>query len=130
MGFAMTPSDRTRSAAPLPARPAGARGPDHVVEFYETEAFLADTVTDFVGPGLHDGGAAIVVATPAHRHAFERALCHSGIDVEAAIDAGRYLAFDAAELLARFMVDGVPDAGRFEDLVGSLLRRAGSGGRR
>ena len=80
---------------------------DHVVEFYETEQFLADTVTDFVGPGLHDGGAAIVVATPAHRYAFEEALRHSGIDVERAIDADRYLAFDAAELLARFMVDGV-----------------------
>jgi len=124
----MTPSDRTRSAAPLPARPAG--GPDHAVEFYETEAFLAATVADFVGSGLHDGGAAIIVATPEHCHAFERALSHSGIDVEAAIGAERYLTFDALELLARFMVDGVPDARRFEDIVGRLLKRAGVGRRR
>ncbi|HEX6391539.1 MAG TPA: EAL domain-containing protein, partial [Solirubrobacteraceae bacterium] len=78
----------------------------------------------------HDGGAAIVVATPAHRHAFEQALRHSGIDVQAAIDAERYLTFDAAELLARFVVDGVPDALLFEDIVGSVLKRAGAGSRR
>ncbi len=124
----MAPFVRTRSAARTPGLPSGVH--DHVVEFYETEQFLADTVTDFVGPGLHDGGAAIVVATPAHRYAFEEALRHAGIDVEAAINAERYLAFDAAELLARFMVDGVPDAPLFEDIVGSVLKRAGAGNRR
>jgi PAS domain S-box-containing protein len=126
----MTPSDRIRSAAPLPARPARPGTHDHVVEFYETEKFLADTVTDFVGPGLHDGGAAIVVATPAHRYAFEESLRRSGIDVDHAINADRYLTFDAAELLTRFTVDGVPDARLFEDTLAPLLRRAGAGGRR
>ena len=124
----MAPFDRI----PPPTRPAGplSGAHDHVVEFYESEGFLTDTVTDFVGPGLHDGGAAIVVATPAHRYAFEEALRHSGIDIEAAIHADRYLAFDAAELLDRFMVDGVPDAALFEDIVGSVLKRAGTGSRR
>ena len=126
----MAPSDRIRSAASLPARQPHAGTHDHVVEFYETEKFLADTVTDFVGPGLHDGGAAIVVATPAHRFAFEEALRRSGIDVERAIDAERYLTFDAAGLIERFMVDGVPDAQLFEDIVGAVLKRAGAGSRR
>lgn len=126
----MAPSDRIRSAAPLSAGQARAGTHDHVVEFYETEKFLADTVTDFVGPGLHDGGAAIVVATPAHRFAFEQALRRSGIDVERAIDAERYLTFDAAGLIERFMVDGVPDAQIFEDIVGAVLKRAGAGSRR
>jgi len=75
----MGPSDEIGSAAPPPARQAAAGRHEHVVEFYETEEFLADTVTDFVGPGLHDGGAAVVVATSAHRYALERSLRHSDL---------------------------------------------------
>lgn len=126
----MAPSARTRSAAPAPAGQGATGAHEHVVEFYETEAFLVDTVADFVGPGLHVGGAAVVVATAAHRYAFEQALRQSGIDVEHAVDAGRYLAFDAVQLLDRFMVDGAPDAGRFREIVGAVLRRAGGDGRR
>ncbi|MDP1849961.1 MAG: EAL domain-containing protein [Solirubrobacteraceae bacterium] len=126
----MAPSDRTRSAAHVPVRRVGSAAHEHVVEFYETEQFLCDTVTDFVGPALHDGGAVIVVATAAHRYDFEAALRRSGFDVEHAIDADRYVTFDAAGLLARFMVDGVPDARRFEDVVGDVLERAGAGDRR
>ena len=100
------------------------------MEFYETERFLVDTVTSFVGPGLHDGAAAIVVATPPHRRAFEEALRDFGVDIELAIDADRYLAFDAADLLDRLMVDGGPDPQRFGDVVGGLVKRAGAGNRR
>ncbi len=126
----MAPSARTRSAATSPAIPAGGRAHEHVVEFYETEKFLADTVTGFVGAGLHAGGAAIVVATHAHRCAFEDALRDSGIDVVHAVNADRYLAFDAAELLGRFMVDGVPDRRLFAEQIGAVLERAGAGSRR
>nr|MBA3747994.1 MEDS domain-containing protein [Solirubrobacterales bacterium] len=126
----MAPSDRTRSAANSLAGPGGGRAHEHVVEFYETEKFLADTVTGFVGAGLHAGGAAIVVATAAHRCAFEDALRRSGIDVDRAVDADRYLAFDASELLEQFMADGAPDQRRFQELIGAVLKRAGAGSRR
>jgi PAS domain S-box-containing protein len=126
----MARSDRNRSPAPSPERAAGPRAHEHVVEFYETEKFLASTVSGFVGAGLHAGGAAIVVATSAHRYAFDEALRHSGIDVEHAIDADRYLAFDAAELLGRLTVDGVPDGRRFTEIVTELLQRASAGSRR
>jgi PAS domain S-box-containing protein len=125
----MASSDEIGSTERPPRQPAGATH-EHVVEFYETERFLADTVTDFVGAGLHDGGAAVVVATSAHRYAFEQSLRHAGVDVEHAVDADRYLAFDAAELLARFMVDGAPDPLRFRETVGAVLRRAAAGSRR
>ena len=126
----MAPSDRTRSAATSLAIPAGGGAHDHVVEFYESEKFLADTVTGFVGAGLHAGGAAIVGATPAHRHAFEDALRDSGIDVVHAANADRYLAVDAAQLLGRFMVGGVPDRRLFGELIGAVLERAAAGSRR
>ena len=103
---------------------------DHLVGFYETEAFLVDTVCSFLTPTLRDGDVAIVVATAVHRQLFEAALGGAGIDVGAAIDDGRYLPFDAETVLARFMVDGRPDPTRFHATIGPLLARAGEGGRR
>ena len=104
-------------------------GHEHLVEFYDTEAFLVETVRDFVGPALHDGDTAVIVATAAHRSAFEAALGAMGVDVSAAVASERYLAFDAGDLLARFMVGGTPDAQRFRDTIGGVLEQAAVGGR-
>lgn len=123
------PAGIQSTVAPL-ASIAGRCAGEHLVEFYETEEFLVDTVSGFVASGLHDGDAAIVVATGARRSAFETALRGSGIDVSAAAAAGRYLAFDAAELLATFMVGGSPDVGRFRDGIGAVIERAALAGRR
>ncbi|MDX6679811.1 MAG: hypothetical protein QOE31_3863, partial [Solirubrobacteraceae bacterium] len=111
------------------APPADRCAHDHQVEFYESEAFLVDTVCGFLVPALLAGDAAIVVATATHRHAFERALEEAGIDVEAAVREDRYLAFDARAVLARFMVAGAPDAGLFATAVGEVMDRASHGGR-
>jgi len=104
-------------------------GHSHLVEFYDTEEFLVDTVRAFLLPALRDGDAAIVVATAAHRQAFETALAKAGIDVDGAVRDGRYLAFDAAELLSRFMVAGEPDARLFRETVGAVVERASRDGR-
>jgi PAS domain S-box-containing protein len=99
----------------------------HRVQFYEREGFLVHTVSGFVGSALHDGDAAIVIATAAHRREFEAAFDASGIDVSAAID--RYRVLDAAELLQKFMVNGAPNAERFCDAVGALLEQPAADGR-
>jgi hypothetical protein len=93
----------------------------HLVEFYETEAFLVATVTDFLVPALHESDAVLVVATPEHRDAFDAAIRERGIDLDAARRNGRYEAHDARELLAAFMVDGKPDRVRFQQLAGGLV---------
>lgn len=101
----------------------------HFVEFHETDADLAGVVARFLAPAMAEPGAAIVVATPAHRGAFEATLSASGVDVAGAVAAGSYASFDAAELLATFMVDGVPDQAAFEREVGAVLERMTAGGR-
>jgi len=102
---------------------------DHLVEFYETDEFLVDTVAGYVLPALRNGDVAIIVATAAHRHAFERALEDAGIDLASAVREERYIAIDARGLLSRFMVDGRPDAQRFASAVGALLDRPAAAGR-
>lgn len=103
---------------------------DHIVEFYETTAFLIDTVTDFLAPGLRAGEAAIVAATPEHRAAFAEALLAEGIDLDAAARDGRYQDLDAAQLLASFMSGPTPDRTGFEEVVRAAVDRASAGGRR
>ncbi len=96
----------------------------HFVGFYETEEFLVDSVRDFLTPGLRAGDAAIVVANDAHRDSVDRALMAAGIDLIQARGCGRYIALDASEALATFMVDGSPDAARFTTAIGQLVSRA------
>lgn len=116
----------TAAAVPFPpTRPDH----QHLVEFYETDAGLAGSVSRFLAPALAGAGAAIIVATPAHRAAFEAALAGAGVDLADAAAAGSYVTFDAAELLATFMVDGVPDQAGFEREVGAVLERITGTGR-
>lgn len=101
-------------------------GHDHQVEFYETEAFLTETVYGFLAPGLRADDAAIVVATPEHRAAFERALTEGGLDLEALAAEDRYVALDAEELLGAFMTPDGPDQDLFRDAVGAVMDRVAS----
>lgn len=106
-----------------------ARGHPHFVEFYETEAFLVDSVRDFLASGLVTGDAAIVVATDAHRDSFGRALMEAGIELREAQRCNRFIALDASETLAKFMVDGMPDAARFRAAMAQLVSRAAGSAR-
>ncbi len=65
---------------------------DHVVLFYRDEQELTERVSEFLLPAIHDGGVAIVVATPDHRRSFDRYLADAGVDVAAACARGAYLA--------------------------------------
>ena len=101
----------------------------HLVEFYETDEFLADSVRDYLLPALRQGDAGIVVATPDHERLFCSGLADAGIDVEAAKATGQLVMLDAAETLARFMVDGEPDGTRFRTVIGGLIAGAAAGPR-
>ena len=112
-----------------PATTADGPAHHHLVEFYERDDVLADSVRDHLEPGLRRGATAIVVATAAHLELFEAALLGSGVDVGQARRTGRYLALDARETLSKFMVDGAPDPTRFWTTIGGLIAVTGSGRR-
>jgi signal transduction histidine kinase/ActR/RegA family two-component response regulator len=101
---------------------------EHLVQFYEDDGPLLDTLTDFVASGLGAGAGALVIATAEHRDGLDGRLRALGVDVDGATAAGRFLAVDAAETLAGVVVDGAPDEGRFRAVVGELLGRIGGNG--
>lgn len=102
----------------------------HLVQFYESDAFLAESVRDFMVAGLESGEAAVIVATKDHRIAIDELLEASDLDVQSLRDEGRYVLLDATETLSRFMVDGEPEPALFSAAVGSVVARAGSAGTR
>ncbi len=102
---------------------------EHRVQFYQTDAFLFEVVGDFLGAGLGAGAACIVIATPDHRDGLAQRLEGQGCDLSSAQRQGQYVALDAAETLAQFLVEGVPDPARFAQVVGGLIERAAKGHR-
>lgn len=103
---------------------------EHFVQFYETDAFLMDSLSDFASAWLSVGDACIVVATKAHRQELEQRLLACGLDVAGAGARDQYIALDAAETLAQLMAGGLPEPGRFSEILGRAIRRAARGRRR
>ncbi|WP_394845915.1 ATP-binding protein [Pendulispora brunnea] len=93
----------------------------HVVQFYDQDEFLNDTMLQFLGGGLSEGDSLIVVAVPTHRDAFQRSLAARGFDVQLLCESNQLTLLDAHELLSRFMVGSMPDKDLFENEVGRLI---------
>jgi DcmR-like sensory protein len=96
----------------------------HVVQFYEQSTYLIDRVAAFIAPGLGAGEAAIVIATPPHREMIGVQLGARGIDVAQARSQGSYVDLDAADTMAKFMIDGRPDRARFIRVIGDMITQA------
>lgn len=105
---------------PSPLQNPGNAG-RHEVGFYWDDQFLLDDLTQFVGPALRTGSAAIVVATEPHQESLLPRLQAYGSDINAAIEQGRYITLDAAATLSALMRDDMPDAARFSNLLGDLI---------
>lgn len=96
----------------------------HSAQFYDNDNFPLDTLRESLGDALDAGAAVVVLATKGHRDGLANKLTGSGVALASAVEQGRYLALDVAESLSQFMVDGTPDAERFERFAGGVLARA------
>jgi hypothetical protein len=67
----------------------------HLVQFYETDTFLTDAVTEFLAEGLRAEEPGVVIATQPHRELFIERLGAKGIDVGREVAAGRLMLLDA-----------------------------------
>jgi CheY-like chemotaxis protein len=96
----------------------------HEAGFYSDDLGFLDDVTQFIGTALKAGGAAIAVVTEEHRSSLLPRLQARGLDIAAAIEDGRYIPVDATEALSTFMINDLPDPGRFVNLLGNLIETA------
>lgn len=96
----------------------------HSVQFYSDDPFLIDALSRFIGAALGAGDAGIVIATESHRSQLAERLAARGVDVNLAVEQGRYIALDAAQTLAQFMANGFPDEERFANVIGGVITRS------
>lgn len=94
---------------------------DHMVQVYQDEAFLVDAVAEYVGHGLRQGEAAVIIASRAHAEAFVRRLEADGAAPDAAVERGQLRLLDAEATLAGFMVGGQLDWRQFHAQTGGLI---------
>ena len=94
---------------------------EHFVQFYEADGFLLNSLSGFIGRAIRADDGAVVVATEAHRNGLDELLQANGLDVTTARSRGQYVSLDAAETLSKFMVDGAPEPGRFNEFMGGVI---------
>jgi len=93
------------------------------VQFYESDAYLVDSVGEYLARGLIAGQRCVAIATQRHRFAFARTLAKHGIDVVAARASGRLLFLDARKTLGSLLDGESIDETRFRDVIWPLFER-------
>lgn len=109
-------------AQALPGKTETARG--HEIQFYSDDSRFIDSFAHFVAAALKAENSAVVIASESHRDGIFRKLQSGGLDIRAAVDQRRYITFDAAATVARFMVNGQLDRHRFLEVVTSCIAPA------
>ena len=94
---------------------------EHVVQIYGDDRVFLDGLEGFVGNGLRQGEAVIVIATAMHLHGLEERLRRNGVDVDRARRENRYITRLAEETLHGFMVDDWPDENLFRAAMEALI---------
>ena len=113
-----------RIAADHDNLPGVAAACGHAVQFYENDSTLIDTLGQNFASALAAGDTAVAIATKPHLQAIANALSARGINLNSVRSSRRYIEADAAETLAKFMVQGRPDAEKFNATVGRQIARA------
>ncbi len=97
---------------------------EHFVQFFESDDFIVNEVSEYLIHGLKSGETCIAVATGDHLAGIKARVATFSYDLEQAIKDGRYIALDAHETLEKILSDCVPDPQKFSDVVGNLVKRA------
>jgi CheY-like chemotaxis protein len=94
----------------------------HAAQFYAEDRSFVNEAAGFIGMALKRGDVGVVVATEKLRSEIARRLKSSGWDLEAIKAQGRYIAWDAADALARIMRNGLPEVDPLNELIEAVER--------
>src|SRR5690349_7797490 len=94
---------------------------DHLVEFFESEKKLCQSVIRFASTGLYAGEGVIIIAAEPILSALKAGLSQMGFDHAQARMSGQLVILNAHDTLARFMVNGLPDENLFNELIREVI---------
>ncbi|MFZ0680888.1 MEDS domain-containing protein, partial [Candidatus Binatus sp.] len=95
----------------------------HLVQFYEDDGFLIDSLTHWFADGLSVGDSCVYIGTESHRISLEKRLAAQGVDLDKLSREGRFVCSDASQTLSTFMVDEWPDEPLFTGAIESVIAR-------
>lgn len=93
--------------------------PLHVVEFYQDDSLIIESVATLSAKALDAGDSVLLIATESHLKEIERRIAASGF-----ARSNRCMTLDAHATLSRLMIDGSPDQTRFDDVIGGMVDTA------
>ena len=98
---------------------------DHLVHFYEDDAFLVEKLGHYIGTAIKSGNIAIAIATKDHLEQLNKILIGKELlDGEGHARCGHYQAVEAEQQLSSFMENGMPVEARFHRNIGNLIQLA------
>jgi hypothetical protein len=119
------------SARVAPWTVLGAPAPgQHIAHLDSEPGFLERGLAQYVGQGLRQGDAVVVIAAPARWRAAARRLDGERLDLDRLARTGQLHVRDGVSCLAQVLADGMPDPARFHAVIGGLVEEAGSAGHR
>jgi PAS domain S-box-containing protein len=104
-----------------PAAWADVNPHSHLVQFYEDDGFLIDSLTHWFADGLSVGDSCVYIGTESHRTSLEKRLAARGIDLDKLRKEGRFVCREASHVLSTFMVDEWPDEPSFTRAIEGVL---------
>ncbi|HUR31297.1 MAG TPA: MEDS domain-containing protein [Saprospiraceae bacterium] len=97
---------------------------DHLVQIYENDEVILDSLEGFVDSGIKAGDAVIVIATEEHLSALNDRLRHLHHDLPHLQSSHQYIPLNANDTLDKFMKDGWPDEQLFIQTVKDIINLA------
>lgn len=106
----------------------GSSASEHVVQFFDETESLVVTLGGYLADGWRRGDNLLVLARPRHWALAAGELAARGCPVVDWIAEGRLVALDAMTMMGTFIVNGQPDAAKFQASIGEIVGRlAGDG---
>lgn len=96
---------------------------EHFVQLFDSQDSLASSVSAFLAPAHLAGENLLIAAKPRHWDIIARGLKARGCDLVDALKTERIVALDAATTARAVSRNQMPDATRFAEVVGRLVRK-------
>lgn len=97
---------------------------EHVVQIYENERVILDSLEGFAGTGFLSGNSVVIIASDEHINALDMRLRMHGFDLEQMRRTGEYVTRDVKSSLAAFLRNDLPDERLFMKFANDLLSQA------
>lgn len=106
------------------AHPTASETHPHVVHFYSDDEVIVREITRILGSALSRKEPVVAVATLEHADKLTQALEREVRDFRKAVAEGWCVFLNATDTLSRFMLNGMPHADRFGDVLTPIIKQA------